>query len=91
MEHKDMTNPRILKRSYRLVMLAILLAVAASTAIAQKVPDAPAPLPVCARTITADVVAFDQIIFYNRFGSFDPAGMMYALRRDVVPITGTQI
>lgn len=72
-------------------MLAILLAAAASTAIAQKVPDAPAPLPVCARTITADVVAFDQIIFYNRFGSFDPAGMMYALRRDVVPITGTQI
>jgi hypothetical protein len=42
--------------------------------------------PECARTITADVVAFDQIIFFNRFGSFDPGGMMYALKRDVVAI-----
>jgi hypothetical protein len=40
----------------------------------------------CNRTITADVVAFDQIIFYNRLGSFDPGGMMYALKRDVVAI-----
>ncbi len=38
----------------------------------------------CTTTITADVVAFDQPIFYNRLGAFDPAGMMYALRGDVV-------
>ena len=31
----------------------------------------------------ADVVALDQLIVYNRFGSFDPYGMVYALRRDV--------
>ncbi len=43
----------------------------------------------CARTITADVVAFDQVFFWNRLGAVQPQGMMYALRRDVVPISGT--
>jgi hypothetical protein len=42
----------------------------------------------CAKTITADVVALDQMIFYNRLGAHDPSGMMYALRSDVVPISG---
>jgi hypothetical protein len=46
--------------------------------------------PACARNITADVVAFDQVIVYNRFGAFNPAGMMYALRRDVEPINSSQ-
>ncbi|HEX7051424.1 MAG TPA: hypothetical protein VF188_14550 [Longimicrobiales bacterium] len=46
---------------------------------------------VCARRIRADVVALDQPIFYNRLGAFDPAGMIYALRRDVVPIEGTEL
>ena len=45
----------------------------------------------CERTITADVVAFDQAIFYNRLGAFDPVGMMYALKRDVVPISGSTL
>lgn len=35
-------------------------------------------------TITAEVVALEQIITFNRFGAFNPAGMVYALRRDVV-------
>ena len=35
------------------------------------------------RTIKADVVAFDQPFFYNRLGAVNPAGMIYALRRDV--------
>ncbi|HYG90379.1 MAG TPA: hypothetical protein VD978_29435 [Azospirillum sp.] len=38
----------------------------------------------CERELTADVVALDQTIFYNRIGSVNPAGMMYALRTDVV-------
>ncbi|WP_437874789.1 copper oxidase [Sorangium sp. So ce513] len=38
------------------------------------------------RIVYADVVAFDQVYVYNRFGSFNPDGMMYALKRDVVPI-----
>jgi hypothetical protein len=37
----------------------------------------------CARTIVADVVALDQVFFWNRFGAVQPQGMMYALRRDV--------
>ncbi|MFT3688549.1 hypothetical protein [Paenirhodobacter sp.] len=37
------------------------------------------------RTVCADVVALDQTLVYNRFGSFNPFGMMFALRRDVVP------
>ena len=40
--------------------------------------------PACERTITAKVVALDQVYYYNRFGAFNPAGIMYALRRDVV-------
>lgn len=44
---------------------------------------APEP-PVCNNTVTAKVVAFDIVYFYNRFGAFNPAGMMYALERDVV-------
>jgi hypothetical protein len=54
------------------------------------IPAVPPP-PTCERTITAKVVAFDQIYFYNRFGprggAFNPAGMMYALKRDVVGTT----
>ncbi len=40
--------------------------------------------PTCERIITANVVALEQVYYYNRFGSFNPAGIMYALRRDVV-------
>ncbi len=36
------------------------------------------------RTIYAEVVALDQPITYNRFGSFNPYGMIYALKRDVI-------
>ena len=38
----------------------------------------------CVRTIYADVVAIDQQFYYNRLGAWNPAGMIYALRRDVV-------
>ncbi|MCB2048786.1 MAG: hypothetical protein KDE32_11240 [Novosphingobium sp.] len=34
------------------------------------------------RTVTADVVAINQPLVYNRFGSTNPWGMIYALRRD---------
>ena len=43
----------------------------------------------CNRTITADVVALDQVFFWNRLGAVQPQGMIYALRRDVVPIDST--
>ncbi|HEX6183860.1 MAG TPA: hypothetical protein VFZ44_08130, partial [Pyrinomonadaceae bacterium] len=44
------------------------------------------PLPDCNRVITADVVALDQPIVYNRLGAMNPGGMMFALRNDVQPI-----
>ncbi len=39
---------------------------------------------VCERQIEADVVALDQVFFYNRLGAVNPAGMIYALRHDLV-------
>lgn len=48
------------------------------------------PLP-CTSTVTADVVALDQSLWYNRFGAFDPNGMLYALASDVVSRNGGPI
>jgi len=47
----------------------------------------PAFAATCARTLTAEVVAFDQPLMYNRLGASNINGMMYALRRDVVSST----
>lgn len=38
----------------------------------------------CARTVTADVVAIDQSLIFNRIGAQNVNYMLYALRRDVV-------
>jgi manganese oxidase len=46
--------------------------------------------PTCNKTVTANVVAFDQVYTYNRFGAFNPAGMIYALRRDVVAVDSSK-
>ncbi|AZQ68231.1 hypothetical protein EF888_14450 [Silicimonas algicola] len=37
------------------------------------------------RLVCADVAAFEQVIVYNRFGSYNPFGMLFALRRDLIP------
>jgi manganese oxidase len=50
---------------------------------------AAAPGAVCERTIDADLVALDQPIFLNRLGASLPGGMIYALRRDVIPQNGS--
>lgn len=39
----------------------------------------------CNRTVTAKVVALDQVFFWNRLGAVQPQGMMFALLGDVVP------
>ena len=44
---------------------------------------------ICARTVQADVVALDQPWFWNRIGAVEPQGMIFALKRDVVPINAT--
>src|SRR5215475_8432553 len=51
-------------------------------------PSGAQPAPVaCQRQVTANVVALDQVFFYNRLGAQNPGGMIYALRRDVVDVT----
>lgn len=35
------------------------------------------------RIVRADIVALDQLLVYNRFGSYNPFGMIFALGRDV--------
>ena len=41
----------------------------------------------CLNTVTADVVALDQVFFLNRLGACMPHGQIYALKRDVVDRT----
>ncbi|HET8732407.1 MAG TPA: multicopper oxidase domain-containing protein, partial [Anaeromyxobacteraceae bacterium] len=41
----------------------------------------------CVRTLSADVVVLDQPLMYNRLGSQNVNGIVYALRRDVVSKT----
>ena len=68
-----------------------LNAAATTAAIgAAAVQQSTAPIPQCSRTITANVVALDQLYTYNRLGAFNPAGMMYALKRDVTLIDSTK-
>lgn len=45
----------------------------------------------CERTIRAEVVALDQPFFWNRLGAYQPQGMIYALKRDVIPISGNTL
>jgi hypothetical protein len=45
----------------------------------------------CPRVIHADVVAFDQVFFWNRLGAIQPQGQMFALRHDVMPISGNTL
>ncbi len=46
---------------------------------------------VCARTLTADVVAIDMPIVNNRLGASNVNGMMYALRDDIRSISATDL
>jgi len=91
-----LTLPCLLRRG---LILCVFMALGVLPARAQvqinitPTPDAtpvpPPPVPTCANTVVANVVAFDQIITYNRFGAFDPGGMMFALKRDIVPINAS--
>jgi hypothetical protein len=42
-------------------------------------------------TVSASVVALDQVVVINRLGTVRPAGMIYALWGDVEPISGTSL
>ena len=62
-------------------------ALALLAACVSQAPGVPGPVgATCRQTIHADVVAIEQAYVLNRFAAFVPAGMMYALRHDVVPV-----
>src|SRR5215208_1609405 len=61
---------------------AVVVLIAVSGVHAQTSP----PTAACERTVKADVVALDQALIYNRLGAINPAGMIYALKNDVVAI-----
>lgn len=65
--------------------LAACLALVSGCAV---VPQPPASTSTCtsANTLRAEIVAFEQAYVLNRFGAYVPAGMMYALKRDVVAL-----
>jgi len=71
------------------VMAGILVLFFAEAVNAQTEGEEIVPTPACERTIKANVVAFDQPFFYNRLGAVNPAGMIYALRRDVESTSST--
>jgi hypothetical protein len=60
------------------IALAVLLL---ATVLAGAAPSAAQ----CAADVNAKVVAMDQVITYNRMAAFNPAGMIFALARDVFP------
>jgi hypothetical protein len=67
---------RLLALGFVTLGLALLLA---APPVAAQTPAG------CAGVTYADVVALDQPWLWNRYGALEPQGMMYALRRDVVP------
>jgi hypothetical protein len=60
------------------VQAAVVEETATSSVASHALPDK------CQRMIHAEVVALEQAYVLNRFGAFNPTGMLYALRRDVV-------
>ena len=62
-----------------------LLSCLTATTIVASILLAPAPAAAQGCDVTANVVAMDQVITYNRMGAFSPAGMIFALARDVFP------
>ncbi len=70
-----------------LLLCRAFLACSASTLLPNLATPALAQQP---RTIRAEVVALDQMLVYNRFGSFNPFGMVFALKRDVVSTEGAE-
>src|SRR5689334_25440364 len=82
---KTMKNTRLNHYKRKLTFLLTFVAIVLLPVISAHA-QVPAPTPVCARTIKADVVALDQVIMYNRLGTINPGGMIYALKKDVVAI-----
>ena len=72
------------RRTIRRIVFGALLTAGVHGTAAQAAEPQDKPRCSPENTVTARVVALEQVYFYNRFGSFNPSGLMYALRRDVV-------
>lgn len=78
----------------RLVLAGYLLAGSACVGVhpGSTVPGGSNVAGVCAeRTIKAEVVALEQAVVLNRYGAFNPSGMLFALKHDVVFHDGTPL
>lgn len=75
-----------MKKVYQAVMGATVSLIVASLAMpsAAKADVRANPPGVCARNLTADIVAIDMPLMWNRLGAQNVNGMMYALRHDVI-------
>ncbi len=82
---KTQSSHRPLRHLFRRLGLASLGIGLATVAACSSIHQPP-PSPM--RTIHAEVVALEQPITYNRFGSMNPYGMLYALKQDVVTLDG---
>jgi hypothetical protein len=71
----------------KLTSLTKLFVAAIAVALLSLPESSLAQVP-CQRTVKASVVALDQAYYSNRIGAFKAGGMIFALRRDVVPTTG---
>ncbi len=73
-----------------IVLIVALLSLFPQASWSKTPPSSSAIPALCEadHTVNAKVVALEQAYVYNRFGAFNPGGMLYALRRDVVS-TGT--
>ena len=77
-------NIRKLLRQWQSLFSSCCAALTVLFAISSTHGQTSAPPVNCDRTVKAEVVALDQVLIYNRLGAINPAGMMYALKRDVV-------
>ncbi len=78
-------------RSMSLGAMAVTMIFVSLGSVKAQIQEGEIIAPDCVRTIKADVVAFDQPFFYNRLGAVNPAGMVYALRADVRPKSGSTL
>lgn len=74
---KDVKSSVKIKEFARFLLLAVTLVLM----VPSIVPAANAQVSCTEEdTLKADVVALDQVFFYNRLGAWNPAGMMYGPR-----------
>ncbi len=71
-------------RNFKTPIIALVMYLAMFDPANATVPDESSG--VCGTIVKADVVAIEQAYLLNRFSAFVPAGMLFALRRDVVPL-----